>query len=75
MNVYSVNDNVFKTKTFRRFEKYVCKDLDITSKEKTRLYHGRAEATVSSYTNVIKKYVKFSKKSHITPFPVSERNV
>ena len=75
MNVYSVNDNVFKTKTFRRFEKYVCKDLNITSKEKTRLYHGRAEATVSSYTNVIKKYVKFSKKSHITPFPVSERNV
>ena len=27
MNVYSVNDNVFKTKTFRRFEKYVCKLL------------------------------------------------
>ena len=75
MNVYSVNNNVYKTKTFRRFDKYVCKDLDISCKEKLRIYHGRAEATVSSYVNVVKKYVKYSKKTNSNPFPATETNV
>ena len=39
------------------------------------MYHGRAEATVSSYVNVIKKYVKFSENANINPFPASETNV
>ena len=75
MNVYSVNNNVYKTKTFHRFDKYVCKDLDISCKEKLRIYHGRAEATVKSYVNVVKRYVKYSKKANINPFPASETNV
>ena len=75
LSVYSVKKENLKTKTFRRFDKYVCKDLDMSSKEKMRVFHGRAESTVKSYVNVIKKYVQFSESANISPFPVSETSV
>lgn len=75
MNVYSVNKNVFKTKAFKRFDRYVCRDQEMSNKEKLRLFHARAESTVKSYTNVIRKYVKFSESESADPFPVNEVKV
>ena len=75
MNVYSVNKTVFKTKSFKRFDRYVCRDLEMSNKEKLRLFHARAENTVKSYTNVIRKYVKFAKSESLDPFPVNEIKV
>ena len=57
MNVYSVNSNVFQTKSFKRFDRYL------------------TENTVKSYTNVIRKYVKFAKSESLDPFPVNEIKV
>ena len=75
MNVYSVNKNVFGSKSFRRFDKYICKDLELSSKEKLRLFHSRAEATVKAYTKVVGKYVKFAKAEDFPPFPTTELTI
>ena len=71
MNVYSVNKTIFKTKSFKRFDRYVCRDLEMSNKEKLRLFHDRAENTVKSYTNVIRKYVS----EPLDPFSVNEIKV
>ena len=75
MQAYSVEKNVYKCKPFRRFERYICRGLEISSKEKLRLFHSRAEATVKAYSKVIKKYVRFSKSEDISPFPITEMSV
>ena len=75
MNVYSVDKNAYKSKTFKRFNRYVCRGLEITSIEKLRLFHGCAEGTVKAYCNVIKKYVKFSKAEDFPTFPVTEVSI
>ena len=75
MNVYSVDKNVFKSKPFRRFDRYICRDLEISQREKMRLFHSRAESTVKLYTKVIKNYVRFSKSENFPAFPVTEKSV
>ena len=75
MPPYSVCSDVYKTKPYRQFVKYVLRHLDLPRKESLRMYHSRSQGTVISYTKVIKKYVRFSKKERKTVYPATERSV
>ena len=69
---YIIDKNVYKSKKFLQFEKYILRGLQMPDKEKMRLFHSRAEDTIHSYTKVIKEYVKFSEDE---PFPATELSV
>ena len=75
MPLYSIHSEVFSTKPYRQFKKYVLRRLDLSSKESLRLFHSRSQGTVESYTKVIKKYVLYSKDENKQAFPATERSV
>lgn len=75
MPLYSVHSDVFSSKPYRQFKKYILRRLDLSSRETVRLFHSRAQSTVESYTKVIKKYVRHSKEERKPAFPATERSV
>ena len=75
MPLYSVHSDVFSSKPYRQFKKYILRRLDLSSRETVRLFHSRAQSTVESYTKVIKKYVRHSKEERKPTFPATERSV
>ena len=75
MALYSVHSDVFSSKPYRQFKKYILRRLDLSSRETVRLFHSRAQSTVESYTKVIKKYVRHSKEERKPAFPATERSV
>ena len=75
MPLYSIHSDVFRSKPYRQFNKYVLRRLDLSSRESLRLFHSRAQCTVESYTKVIKKYVSYSKDKRESAFPATERSV
>ena len=75
MPLYSIHSEVFSTKPYRQFKKYVLRRMDLSSKESLRLFHSRSQGTVESYTKVIKKYVLYSKDENKPAFPATERSV
>ena len=72
---YMINEKVFESDSFKSFDRYIVRDLKFSSREKMRMFHSRSPDTVKTYIRVIKKYVKFCKKSKKGPYPVTERKI
>ena len=71
----SLHKKVFNCTAYVLFEKYILRDVEYSSKEKIRLYHSRSPDTVKIYSKVMKRYVKFSRKTSNEPYPVTELSV
>ena len=72
---YLLHKKVFNCTAYVLFEKYILRDVEYSSKEKIRLYHSRSPDTVKVYSKVMKRYVKFSRKTSNEPYPVTELSV
>ena len=75
MPLYSVGNEVIRSRPFRQFKKYVLTGCELSTKESLRLFHSRAESTVTSYSKVLKKYVKYSHRGDSSAFPATEKSV
>ena len=73
--MYSIHSDVFNSKPYRQFNKYVLMPMDLSSRESKRLFHSWSQSTVESYTKVIEKYVLYSKEERKSAFPATERSV
>ena len=54
MPFYSIHSDMFTSKLYKQFKKYVLRQLDLSSKESLRLFHSWALDMAESYIKVIK---------------------
>ena len=62
-------------KPYVLFEKYVLRDVEYSRIEKLRLFHSRSPDTVKVYSKVMRRYVKFARKTRFEPYPVTEVSI
>ena len=72
---YLLHKKVFDTNSYVLFEKYILRDVEFSRKEKMRLFHSRSPDTVKVYSKVMKRYVKFARRSDFEPYPVTEVSI
>ena len=65
-----------KSRTYRKFRKYILRRLGISKRQRFRLYFSKAEGTIKAYTKIIEGYVKYMhRKEHADAYPITDTSL
>ena len=65
-----------KSKTFKRFKRYVLRGKKYPKEEQLRYFFSKAEGTIKVYTRIIRGYVKYMRrKERADAFPITETSL